>query len=696
MTTLVATAVPPQAAVPNVSDIVWKDGFIWAVFEGQTMYRINPVSGAVSSFPLAGLGMANDPYGAQWVYGNGNIGVSNNVTGRVYQIAVANPTSATPTFTLVSSIPGPASSNNDGTSYPGAPVNLRVVKDAPATFVPGGTVAYSMTVVNDGPGVSSGWVLNDATPAALVNPTTTSPGCAIVNGAMSCAGGPLGVGEAVTVSFSGTTAATQADRITNTVTVVGNETDPTPADDTDDATTCPSTTGVPSFAVQKTTSSAVVHAGDTVTYRITVMNTGSVEFTDATPASFADDLSDVLDDAVLGAVTGGATVSGTTLRWQGPLAVGEAVVINYQVTVKGEGRGDSTLTNVVVPGQDGECAVAEQCTTTVLVAAYTVTKVALTEPPVVPGQRVDYRITVENTGGYAFTAQAPASFTDDLTDDLDDAVLDESSITGGATYAQPLLSWSGALGIGSTVTIDYTVTVADPDTGDHSLVNTVVTPPGSGGGCPEGTGDPVCTTIVPVRAYTVAKAVTVEGTDPVTLRYTITVTNVGQADYTDAQPASFTDDLTRVLDDATYDGDAAAGATFAAPNLTWSGALAVGESTTVTYSVTANSPVTGDGRLRNTVLPDAESGGSCASATACATDTPIPGTDPGPGPDPNPGPDPGPGPGPAPDGSGPTGAMHGLALTGSSVLDLLLAAVAMIGAGVLLCVRRRRRPAQAL
>ncbi|MFP3670873.1 hypothetical protein SB717_37960, partial [Priestia sp. SIMBA_032] len=72
--------------------------------------------------------------------------------------------------------------------------------------------------------------------------------------------------------------------------------------------------------------------------------------------------------------------------------------------------------------------------------------------------------------------------------------------------------------------------------------------------------------------------------------YTVTVTNTGTAAYTTASPASFTDDLTAVIDDATYNGDANNGATYAAPTLSWSGPLAVGATRTVTYSVTVNSP----------------------------------------------------------------------------------------------------------
>ncbi|MDX6741178.1 hypothetical protein [Actinocorallia sp. A-T 12471] len=74
-----------------------------------------------------------------------------------------------------------------------------------------------------------------------------------------------------------------------------------------------------------------------------------------------------------------------------------------------------------------------------------------------------------------------------------------------------------------------------------------------------------------------------------TVTYTITATNTGDADFTEQDPASFTDDLSRVLRAATYNGDATATSgtvTFTRPALSWSGPLASGASVTVRYSVT--------------------------------------------------------------------------------------------------------------
>ena len=84
---------------------------------------------------------------------------------------------------------------------------------------------------------------------------------------------------------------------------------------------------------------------------------------------------------------------------------------------------------------------------------------------------------------------------------LDDATYNNDA-TGGATFLTPALTWSGALAVGATVTITFSVTVNTPDGGDHVLTNVVV-PTASTGTC---TTPASCTTTTQVASYTVAKA----------------------------------------------------------------------------------------------------------------------------------------------------------------------------------------------
>ena len=100
------------------------------------------------------------------------------------------------------------------------------------------------------------------------------------------------------------------------------------------------------------------------------------------------------------------------------------------------------------------------------------------------------------------------------------------------------------------------------------------------------------------------------------MHYTVTVTNSGQTAYTGA---TFTDPLGGVLDDAVYNGDAAATATgtgtgtvtYASLALTWTGNLNPGDTATVTFSVTVNNPDTDNHLLASTVT-SASAGSNCA------------------------------------------------------------------------------------
>ncbi|MDR6688321.1 putative repeat protein (TIGR01451 family) [Arthrobacter sp. 1088] len=223
------------SAVPNSPDFTYANGFFWGVNTTSGIVRINPTTGAVTSFPSA---IPAGSYGGAWTYGNGNLGFSNNTTGTIYQVRVTNPAAATPTFTLVATQIGPASSSNDGTSSPGVPTDLQIVKDGPATFPAGGSVAYSLAVTNNGAGVSSGFVVTDTIPAPLTNPTTTSPGCTVSGQTVTCVSGTLAVGQTQNFAINATAPATMTSCVTNTATVLANETDSNPANNTDTAEGC--------------------------------------------------------------------------------------------------------------------------------------------------------------------------------------------------------------------------------------------------------------------------------------------------------------------------------------------------------------------------------------------------------------------------------------------------------------------------
>jgi uncharacterized repeat protein (TIGR01451 family) len=496
--------------------------------------------------------------------------------------------------------------------------SLAVSKTADkATAAPGDTVTYTVTVRNAGnvaytaenpasftddfSGVADDATYNgDASNGATVNGNTLSWS------------GPLAVGATTTVTYTFTvnTPDTGDHMLRNVVTPPpGGFCDPNPA-------ACEHETPIEDFTVNKSVDKSSVAPGDKVTYTVTVTNTGEVDYTAAKPASFTDDFSGVADDATYNNdASNGAVVDGTTLSWSGPLAVGATATVTYSFTVNDPDTGDQILRNAVTtPG--GCVPDPEGCITETVVRSFTVTKTVDTDTAA-PGQKVTYTVTVTNTGTDAYTAEVPASFSDDLSKVADDATYNGDA-SNGATVNGNTLSWSGPLAVGATTTVTYSFTVNTPDTGDHKLTNAVV--PGESGKCvPVGS----CTTNTVVPGYAVSKSVDKTSVAPgETVKWTITVTNTGQVDYTSANPAKFTDDLTQVTDDATYNGDASNGATVNGNTLSWAGPLAVGATTTVTYSFTVKNPNPGDEKLRNVVDPGPGTG-VCLTDDACVTNTTV-------------------------------------------------------------------------
>ncbi|NED96051.1 DUF11 domain-containing protein [Phytoactinopolyspora alkaliphila] len=367
--------------------------------------------------------------------------------------------------------------------------------------------------------------------------------------------------------------------------------------------------------------------GDTVTYTVTATNPTSVDLPSVT---VADDLSGVLDDATLDESSLSANPSTGTLgftdpmiRWEGPLGSGESVTITYEVTLTGDG--DGLVRNVAFAPQcdplDPDCEeTTPQCDppdengrdpqtgipcaeTEFELPRLVIEKVAdKTELPAV-GETVTYTVVAENVGPGDYTANAPAVVTDDLTDVLDDATLDESSLSsnpaGTLEYSEPVITWEGVLASGESVTITYTVTYTGE--GDFVLLNNACVPEEQ----VAPSAEPCDSVRIPAAFIEDAKSVEASD-DPVVagtvLTYTLTFENTGEA----AGTVDRVDDLTHVLDD----GDVTSGPTVSdaaltatGPNagnrISITGTLQPGQVVTVTYEVT--------------VKPDGERGDNVAA-----------------------------------------------------------------------------------
>ncbi|MFC7306404.1 hypothetical protein ACFQVC_19530 [Streptomyces monticola] len=137
---------------------------------------------------------------------------------------------------------------------------------------------------------------------------------------------------------------------------------------------------------------------------------------------------------------------------------------------------------------------------------------------------------------------------------------------------------------------------------------------------------------VPVPDLEVTKTASPKTVEPGgTLTYTVKAKNISRLPYPSAK---FSDDLTDNLDDATYNNDAKAtigDVSYSEPKVSYQGDIPAGQTATVTYSVTVNDPVSGDGKLKNNVDVESPRSNCEADSTdpACGT-TPVVGSPPAP------------------------------------------------------------------
>ncbi|WP_158277186.1 DUF7507 domain-containing protein [Serinibacter arcticus] len=408
---------------------------------------------------------------------------------------------------------------------------------------------------------------------------------------------------------------------------------------------------VPGFTLTKSSdpvSGTSVQGGDTITYTVTGTNTGT---TALDPVTITDDLSGVLDNATLtGAPTSSVgaapTVTGTTLTWNGSLAVGGAVTLTYTVTLDDD-VAPGTIVNNVASGSATPPGLPPitppPVETEHPVPGFELTKASdpVSGTSVTGGSTITYTVTGTNTGA---TVLDPVVITDDLAQVLNNATLTgtpTASAGAAPTVAGTTLTWNGTLPVGGSVVLTYTVTL-DDDVAPGTIVNNVASGSATPPGLPPITPPPV-ETEHPVPGLSVTKS-----SDPVSgtqvlpgdsIDYTLTFTNTG------ATPVAVNhlDSLLGALDDGTVTTAPTASPAGAlnvsavepvTGSFTIDGTLAIGQTVTVTYTVTVNGPTGpfGDGNLVNVLLegdvPPTEPPGACEPAlpgqVAC-TEHPIPG-----------------------------------------------------------------------
>jgi uncharacterized repeat protein (TIGR01451 family) len=346
--------------------------------------------------------------------------------------------------------------------------DLAITKtDGVTTATPGGSVTYTITASNAGPGAETGGTVADTFPASLTctwtcvgagGGTCTASGSGNLNDTVS-----LPAGGSVTYTASCTVAAAATGTLANTATVTnGSTSDSSPANNS--ATDTDTLAAQADLAITKTDGVTAVTAGGSVTYTITASNAGPSSAAGATVAdTFPASLTCTW--TCVGAGGGTCTAAGSgNLNDTVNLPAGGSVTYTASCTVAAAATG--TLANtatVAAPGgvsdpNPGNNSATDSDT------------VSPSPAPVVsasksasgnfqPGGTVTYTIVLQNSG----PGDQPDNPGDELTDGLPSSLtLVSATATAGAavaTVGTNTVTWNGAIPAGGTVTITVQATI---------------------------------------------------------------------------------------------------------------------------------------------------------------------------------------------------------------------------------------------
>ncbi|HOS85048.1 MAG TPA: hypothetical protein PK199_09050, partial [Bacteroidales bacterium] len=242
------------------------------------------------------------------------------------------------TATVAADGPDPTSGNNTATNTPTvAQANVAVVKTVNnATPNVGSNVTFTIVASNAGPSAATGVNVTDLLPTGYTYVSSTVTTGTYTSGTGVWAIGGLANGASQTLTVTATVNATGV--YANTATIVANEADPTPANNT--STNTPTPVAQSNVGVVKTVDNATPNVGSNVTFTIVANNAGpsaatGVNVNDLLPTGYT---------YVSSTVTTGTYTSGTGVWAIGTIANGASQTLTVTATVNATGVYANTAT----------------------------------------------------------------------------------------------------------------------------------------------------------------------------------------------------------------------------------------------------------------------------------------------------------------------------------------------------------------
>ncbi|WP_316804251.1 Ig-like domain-containing protein [Pedobacter nototheniae] len=451
----------------------------------------------------------------------------------------------------------PAPGNNTATDQTvvNRQIDFSISKTAsPKPAIAGQALTYAITLTNNGPSAlttADVVKITDNLPAGF-SASTYTPSSGTYDAATgNWTGLTLSNGQSVTLSIAGTVSATATGSLSNTVSITAPTGITDPATGNNSATDVTAINRVIDLGLTKTASPKPVVAGQTLTYTITLSNSGPSALLTTDLINLTDNLPAGFTATTYTAGTG--TFNSANGNWTGlSLTTGQTTTLTIVGAVSATSNG--TLTNTAsVTGPTGATDPvsgnnsATDVTNIGRVIDLGITKTA-SLATAVAGQPLTYTITLTNNGVSSLLSTDVVKITETFPADFTASSYTPST----GTYSG--VNWTGlSLGSGQSATLTIAGTVSATASG--TLNNQAVLTP------PTGTTDPVignntATTATPVNRVidfiitkTASPKPAVAGQ---ALSYIITLQNNGPSTLTSSDVVKVVDNLPAGFTAATY------------------------------------------------------------------------------------------------------------------------------------------------
>jgi uncharacterized repeat protein (TIGR01451 family) len=616
----------------------------------------NAATGVTVSVPLpAGLTWVSDnstgtynPVNGQWTVAAAPVGSQSlTITATVGTTDPRTVTAQITSNTPVDSNP----SNNQSSFTVSAPRSgdlVATMSTSAPTAAVGAPISYTITVKNNGVDPAYSIDVADSFPAfpALAPATATPSQGTFDMGTKTWNLAGLGSGISATLTL-GLNAPNMAGPLQNTATATSTTADPNAANNTaSDSIVILSPANVNGTKVN----AGGNYIGGTITYTVTLTNTGTNDQQNNTGDEFVDVLPSTMTLVSANATSGTATATiGTnTVAWNGVVPASGSVTITVTATVNGTAVVGSTITNTGTINYDADGngtneSVRNPSSSFVVTSPANVTATMTASGSFQPNTNVTYTVVLSNSGPAAQLDNPGDEFVDTLPSTLTLVSVNATTGTatssalgrGPATEAGETVHWNGSIPAGGNVTITIVAHIDTPIAAGTTISNQgTANYDADGNGTNESstqTNDPStsasgdATTFAISSPATIASPTKTVSTDSAqrgdAITYTITITNTGSPQ-SDNPGDEFTDVLPEQLD--LVSAVASSGvATVDIPNRTvhWNGAIPSGGSVTITINAVVDALAFGPTvSNQGTVFFDADGNGTNESSVV--TDDP--------------------------------------------------------------------------